>query len=197
MQCPEHPQEREFTIADMTATEIDAKWSALETMSGGGRMHDRPGALVARVKTYALLHHRPEQMAFAAAAILNNRSISFFAQITPQMGLDQILGLPEKPKKPAKAEAIVYYRQGLTSLAALPASPERGRRELELQMGLGTALTATEGWGSSDVEKAYSRALELCHQIGDAWAERAAGVTRSGGGSGGVCRACGFPPVQG
>jgi predicted ATPase len=36
-----------------------------------------------------------------------------------------------------------------------------------LQITLGTALTATRGYGASEVKEAYTRALELCRQLGE------------------------------
>jgi adenylate cyclase len=44
----------------------------------------------------------------------------------------------------------------------------RPRAELELQLLLGAPLLATAGPGSADLYRAYSRALELCEQVGDA-----------------------------
>ena len=50
----------------------------------------------------------------------------------------------------------------------LDPSPDRARRELELQLALGQALRTTKGFGHPDTGKAYSRARELCHDIGEA-----------------------------
>ena len=41
-------------------------------------------------------------------------------------------------------------------------------QEVELQIALGTALTATRGYGSTAVETAYARAYALCENLGDA-----------------------------
>src|SRR5262249_16948409 len=64
-------------------------------------------------------------------------------------------------------EAASHLTKGLELLKTLPNTPEHSRQELELQTTLGPALMATKGYGSSEVERAYARALDLCRQIGD------------------------------
>ena len=44
---------------------------------------------------------------------------------------------------------------------------ERAERELDLQMALGPALVATKLHGHPDIGRAYTRAWELCRQLGD------------------------------
>jgi predicted ATPase len=58
-------------------------------------------------------------------------------------------------------------RAGSWLLATLPDTPERTQRELDLQLALGPALTATKGYGTPEVEHVYNRARELCQQVGD------------------------------
>ncbi len=61
--------------------------------------------------------------------------------------------------------------EGLTrALALLPRLPESERdpAELAIQMKLGRALTAMRGYTFGEVERAYSRALELSKALGDA-----------------------------
>ena len=64
-------------------------------------------------------------------------------------------------------EAIDQARQGLALLPHLTESPERQRREFDLYMNLGPALMAIKGYGDAGVEHAYSRALDLCHALGE------------------------------
>jgi hypothetical protein len=52
-------------------------------------------------------------------------------------------------------------------LKRLPDTPERARQELTLQLTLGPALIATRGYGASEVEATYTRALSLCEQAGE------------------------------
>jgi len=67
----------------------------------------------------------------------------------------------------AYREAADHATRGLDSLGALADSPERTRRELALQVTLGSALTATEGYAAPDVARTYARAWQLCTQAGD------------------------------
>ncbi len=52
-------------------------------------------------------------------------------------------------------------------LEALPDTPERAQQELTLQIALGVPLMATKGYAAPEVERAYTRARELCQQIGE------------------------------
>ena len=63
-------------------------------------------------------------------------------------------------------EAINHVTTALKLLKTLPGTPERDRQELMLQVALGPSLIATKGYGVPEVEHAYTRARELCHQIG-------------------------------
>jgi predicted ATPase len=67
----------------------------------------------------------------------------------------------------ANQEAVVLAGRGLELLRALPDTPGRARQELALQITLGPALLATKGWAVPEVEKTYTRAHELCRQVGE------------------------------
>jgi len=67
----------------------------------------------------------------------------------------------------AYEEAIGHFKQVVTLLKGLPDTPERARQELALQISLGNALTALKGYAAPEVGQAYSRARQLCHQMGD------------------------------
>jgi len=67
----------------------------------------------------------------------------------------------------AYQEAIAHLTQGLVLLETLPQTPERSQQELLLQTMLGLALIATRGYAASEVEQAYTRARELCQQLGE------------------------------
>ena len=64
-------------------------------------------------------------------------------------------------------EAADHATRALDSLRALPESRERIQQELALQVTLGAALTATEGYAAPEVARTYARAWELCAQVGD------------------------------
>jgi class 3 adenylate cyclase/predicted ATPase len=67
----------------------------------------------------------------------------------------------------AHKEAISHLTRGLGLLAALPATEEHARQELELQVALGTALHATKGWAAPEVELAYARIRQLGLVVGE------------------------------
>ena len=70
-------------------------------------------------------------------------------------------------QRSAYAEAIAHLRRGLAVLATLPEMPAHLHQELDLQVALGAALMATQGYASPDVERTHARAHELCQQVGD------------------------------
>jgi len=70
-------------------------------------------------------------------------------------------------ERSANVEALSHLTRGLELLKALPATPERAHQELALQIALGVPLIATKGWAAPDTERTYTRARELCGQIGE------------------------------
>jgi len=69
-------------------------------------------------------------------------------------------------QRSAHIEAISHLTKGLEVLKTLPDTPERTQHELTLQIALGAPLIATKGWATPEVESAYTRARELCRQVG-------------------------------
>jgi predicted ATPase len=67
----------------------------------------------------------------------------------------------------ANQEAIDHFNHALILLKTLPQSDKRDKKELELQLSLGPPLTALKGWAPEEMEKAYTRAQELCLHIDD------------------------------
>ncbi len=70
-------------------------------------------------------------------------------------------------QRSANREGINHLTKGLELLKTLPDTPERAQQELSLQLALGTALQATRGWGSREVQRVYTRARELCRELGE------------------------------
>ena len=70
-------------------------------------------------------------------------------------------------QRSAYAEAISHLTTALELLKTLPDTPERVQQELTLQIALGPALMATKGFAAPEVESTYTRARELCRQIGE------------------------------
>ena len=85
-----------------------------------------------------------------------------------EKAVDYVLSAAMKAKRvSAYREAITHLNKGLALLDSFPAGTDRARRELELRIPLGISLIATKGYGASEVEHNYSRARELCLEIGD------------------------------
>ena len=70
-------------------------------------------------------------------------------------------------QRSANIEAVRYLTQALESLRTLPETPEHAHQELTLQVALGAPLIATRGYASPELEKVYTRAQELCREIGE------------------------------
>ena len=61
-----------------------------------------------------------------------------------------------------------HLTQGIALLKQLAETPARLQHELELQTALGPALMVARGYAAPEVEQTYSRARELCQQVGEA-----------------------------
>ena len=67
----------------------------------------------------------------------------------------------------AYREAVGLSRRGLELLERLPDTADRREQELYLHLTLGLPLIATKGYAAADVGSAYTRARELCQQLGE------------------------------
>lgn len=67
----------------------------------------------------------------------------------------------------ANQEAIGHLHKALALLGQLPGGVESMQQELQIQLALGVALTATKGYSTPDVAQAFNRARELCQQLGN------------------------------
>jgi predicted ATPase len=70
-------------------------------------------------------------------------------------------------QRSANLEAVQHLTTGLALLATLPETPARAPQELDVQLALGAALTATKGPAAPEVEQTYTRARMLCTQVGE------------------------------
>jgi predicted ATPase len=70
-------------------------------------------------------------------------------------------------QRSAYAEAISHVTVARELLETLPDTVERAQRELVLQMTFGRAMAVTKGYGALEAGQAYSRARELCQQVGE------------------------------
>ncbi len=67
----------------------------------------------------------------------------------------------------ANQEAIVLARRGLALLDKIPETPERARKELDLQVTLAFSLLWTLGYAAPETGVNMARARELCEALGD------------------------------
>jgi class 3 adenylate cyclase/tetratricopeptide (TPR) repeat protein len=81
----------------------------------------------------------------------------------------EYLGLAghQAAQRSAHQEAISQLTTALELLRAWPETPERARQELSLQVAVGASLQLTKGFGAPEVEATYTRARELCRQVGE------------------------------
>jgi predicted ATPase len=112
-------------------------------------------ALEARFRTTGDI--RPEILAhhFTEAG-LYDKAISYWYRA----GQDSVA-------KSAALEAVGQLRRGLALIPILPNTSERDRRELDLQVALGTALMAARGYAHPEVVAAFSRGRELIVSTGN------------------------------
>ncbi|WP_331376049.1 AAA family ATPase [Sinorhizobium chiapasense] len=70
-------------------------------------------------------------------------------------------------QRSANVEALAHLGKGLQMVASLPSNEVRLRREIHLQNAMGVAAIAVRGWGSPEVQHAFSSARRLCEKLGD------------------------------
>jgi class 3 adenylate cyclase/predicted ATPase len=68
----------------------------------------------------------------------------------------------------ANREAVASLWQGVELVSKLSDEEERSKAELMLQAHLAMAYTAMAGWAAPQVDRPYTRALELCRSYGTA-----------------------------
>jgi tetratricopeptide (TPR) repeat protein len=67
----------------------------------------------------------------------------------------------------AFVEGIGHFNHGLALIDGLPRSPERSQLEIGLLASLGLALITTRGFAAEDVASTFSRAADLCDELGN------------------------------
>lgn len=70
-------------------------------------------------------------------------------------------------ERSANVEAIAHLTRGLELLQTLPNTPERVQQELGLHITMAAPLIAGKGYAAPEVEQTYTRARELCQQLGE------------------------------
>jgi class 3 adenylate cyclase/predicted ATPase len=103
-----------------------------------------------------IVESQPELLArhFTAAG-LNESAIAYWSRAAKRA-----------LNRAANLEVIGHVQMALEVVASMPDSAERAVQELDLQIMLGAAYRATEGFASLDVENTFIRARELCAILG-------------------------------
>jgi predicted ATPase len=70
-------------------------------------------------------------------------------------------------ERSANVEAVSHLTKGLEILETLPVTYQHTQQKLMLQLALGTSLLTIKGPTAHEVQHAYTRAQELCEQVGD------------------------------
>jgi predicted ATPase/class 3 adenylate cyclase len=70
-------------------------------------------------------------------------------------------------QRSALAEATTHFTTALEFLQTLTETPERAQQELTLQLALALPLMVTKGPAAPEARVVYTRALELCQQVGE------------------------------
>lgn len=71
-------------------------------------------------------------------------------------------------ERSAHAEALGHFENAISLIGRLPGGAERDRRELELQVALGTSIMIAKGQGHPGVRAAHERARDLADATADA-----------------------------
>jgi class 3 adenylate cyclase/predicted ATPase len=69
-------------------------------------------------------------------------------------------------RRSSVGEAVMHFSSGLRILETMAHEPETSRRELEIRLGLGTALNIAYGSSAPPVAEHYARAVTLARQLG-------------------------------
>jgi predicted ATPase len=78
-----------------------------------------------------------------------------------------LLAAQQEVQRSSNPKAISHLVTALELVKTLPDAPERLEQEFTLQITMGIALQATQGFASREVENAYIRARKLAEQAGD------------------------------
>jgi predicted ATPase len=70
-------------------------------------------------------------------------------------------------QRSAHVEALTHLRQGLALLQALPKTPQRLQREVDMHIALGASLIASKGYAAPEVGETYMYARQLCEHLDD------------------------------
>jgi predicted ATPase len=120
--------------------------------------HTRKAALSETTAAALLGFHKEKSLSIAADLALLFKTARKFSRAADYF----LLAAQNAANVFAYQESIELARRGLESLKGLPDTPEQTNQEMRLQITLGMSLIAIKGYAAPDVERAFTRARELC-----------------------------------
>jgi class 3 adenylate cyclase/predicted ATPase len=119
-------------------------------------LHERTAQAI-EVLFHSRLEDHYSELAYHYSRSRNTQKAVEYLQLAGQQAV----------QRSAYAEAISHLTTALELLRTLPDTSERAQQELSLRITLGVPLIATKGLAAPEVESVYTRARELCRQVGE------------------------------
>jgi class 3 adenylate cyclase/predicted ATPase len=119
------------------------------------QLHERVGQVIEKLYPNQLEDH----VATLAHHYSHSDNVEQAIEYLGRAGLQAI-------RRSANAEAINNLTAAIDLLRTTPDNIDRIKQELPLQIALGQAFTVLKGWAAVELEQAYTRALEICNQLG-------------------------------
>jgi predicted ATPase len=145
--------ERVYTFRHILVQEVAYQSLLADTRQ---QLHQRIAQVLA-TRFAAIVEIQPELVAHHYTAAGHTEQAIVYWQRAGQRALQHSANL----------EAIRHLTKGLALLALLPKLPARAQQEIDLQLALGQALSATKGYAAPEVGQTYARARELCREVGE------------------------------
>ena len=137
------------------------KHALVQDAAYGTLLHSRRRQLHASIA--ATLEDRFPEIVLAQPALLARHCAA--AELAEQAVVYWLTAGKQALAHSAMTEAVAQLRKGLDVLAGLPDGLWRRQQELELQIGLGTALAATKGYAADEAGATLARARVLAEQL--------------------------------
>ena len=119
-------------------------------------LHERTARAIEEVYRHRLEDHYSE-LAYHYSRSENTKKAVDYLLLAGQQAV----------QRSAYTEAISHFTTALKLLDTFPDLSERARKELSLLAALGVPMQATRGYGSPEAKRIYTRARELCQQVGE------------------------------
>jgi class 3 adenylate cyclase/tetratricopeptide (TPR) repeat protein len=117
-------------------------------------LHDRAGAALEALYANRLEDHLSELARHYERSGNAEKAVEYLQRAGQQSA-----------SRASQAAAITLFGSALELINTLPETPERLKKELTPQLGLGSALQPVKGFSTPEVGQTFSRAFELCQQI--------------------------------